>query len=81
MTAVKFNVPFESLIEAITSLDLEKKRQLLEILEDLLFEAEEESIEQEPQVIAEIEAARKAYQMGDYQTIQEYIASQAGKIL
>ncbi len=80
MTAVKFNVPFESLIEAITSLDLEKKRQLLEILEDLLFE-EEESIEQELQVIAEIEAARKAYQMGDYQTIQGYIASQSSKNL
>lgn len=80
MTAVKFNVPFESLIEAITSLDLEKKRQLLEILEDLLFE-EEESIEQEPQVSAEIEAARKAYQMGEYQTIQGYIASQSGKNL
>ncbi|MCL1466287.1 hypothetical protein [Argonema galeatum] len=81
MTTVKFSVPFESLIEAITSLDLEKKRQILEILEDLLFEAEEESIEQEPQVIAEIEAARKAYQMGDYQTIQGYIASQSGKNL
>ena len=78
MTTVKFNVPFESLIEAITSLDLEKKRELLEILEDLVFESEE-SLEQEPQVLAEIEEARKAYQVGDYQTIQEYIASKSGK--
>ncbi|MFB2893755.1 hypothetical protein ACE1CI_12655 [Aerosakkonemataceae cyanobacterium BLCC-F50] len=78
MTTVKFNVPFESLIEAITSLDLEKKRELLEILEDLVFESEE-SLEEEPQVLAEIEEARKAYQVGDYQTIQEYIASQSGK--
>ncbi|MFB2879682.1 hypothetical protein [Floridanema aerugineum] len=78
MTTVKFNVPFESLIEAITSLDLEKKRELLEILEDLVFESEE-SLEEEPQVLAEIEEARKAYQVGDYQTIQEYIASQSRK--
>ncbi|MBE9227531.1 hypothetical protein IQ264_19055 [Phormidium sp. LEGE 05292] len=78
MTIVKFNVPFESLVEAITSLDLEKKRELLEILEDLVFESEE-SLEQEPQVMADIEEARKAYQRGDYQTIQEYIASKSGK--
>lgn len=78
MTTIKFNVPFESLIEAITSLDLEKKRELLEILEDLVFESEE-SLEEEPQVLAEIEEARKAYQVGDYQTIQEYIANQSGK--
>lgn len=78
MTTVKFNIPFESLIEAITSLDLEKKRELLEILEDLVFESEE-SLEQEPQVLAEIEEARKAYQKGDYQTIQEYITTNSGK--
>ncbi|OKH37037.1 hypothetical protein NIES2119_14545 [[Phormidium ambiguum] IAM M-71] len=78
MTTIKFNVPFESLVEAITSLDLEKKRQLLEILEDSMFESEE-SLEQEPQVLAEIEEARKAYSKGDYQTIQEYIASQSRK--
>ncbi len=77
MTTVKFNVPFESLIEAITFLDLEKKHQLLEILEDQLFEAEENSIEQEAQVIDEIEEAKKAYRKGDYQTIQEYIAGQS----
>lgn len=78
MTTVKFNVSFESLIEAIASLDLEKKRELLEILEDLVFESEE-LLEQESEVLAEIEEARKAYQNGDYQTIEEYIASQAEK--
>jgi hypothetical protein len=78
-TNVEFHVPFESLIEAITSLDLGQKHQLLEILEDQLFEAEEDLIEQDPQVAAEIEEARKAYQIGDYQTIQEYIASNAAK--
>jgi hypothetical protein len=70
MTTVTFNVPFESLIEAITSLDLEKKCELLEILEDLVFESEE-SLEQEPQVMAEIEEARKAYHKGDYLNIKD----------
>lgn len=77
MTTIKFNVPFESLIEAITSLDLEKKHQLLEILEDQLFEAEEELIEQEQQVLEEIAEAKVAYHKGDYQNIQEYIAGQS----
>jgi uncharacterized protein YerC len=77
MTSVQIQIPFESLIEAITSLDLEKKHKLLEIIEDLLFEAEEEAIEQDLQVIEEVKEARKAYQSGDYQTVQEYIKSQS----
>ena len=78
-TTVQLKITFETLVEAIASLDLEKKHQLLEILEDLLFEAEEDLLEQNPQVVAEIEEARKAYQMGDYQTIQQYMASQSKK--
>jgi hypothetical protein len=77
MTSVQNQIPFESLIEAITSLDLEKKHQLLEIIEDLVFEAEEESIEHDRQVLEEVEEARKAYQSGDSQTIQEYIKGQS----
>lgn len=73
---VQFNVPFEALVEAVKSLDLNHKRQLLEVLEDLLFDLEEESMEQNPQVLLEVEEARKAYQAGDYQTIQDYIAKQ-----
>lgn len=68
---VRFQVPFESLIEAIASLNLEEKRQLLEILEEHIFAAEEDLMEQDPQVLAEIEEARKAYHDGDYQTIHE----------
>ncbi len=74
MTTVKNNVHFESLIAVITSLDLEKKYQILEILAEQIFEAEEDLIQQEPQVLEDIEEARSAYHRGDYQTIQEYIA-------
>jgi hypothetical protein len=77
MTSVQIQIPFESLIEAITSLDLEKKHQLLEIIEDLVFEAEEEATEQDIQVLEEVKEARKAYQNGDYKTIEEYIKCQS----
>ena len=79
MTMVRLQVPFESLIEAIASLSLEEKHQLLEILEEQVLSAEEDLLEQDPQVVAEVFEARKAYQNGDYQTIEEYIANQSGE--
>ncbi|TRV11689.1 MAG: hypothetical protein EWV41_05255 [Microcystis wesenbergii Mw_MB_S_20031200_S109] len=77
MVMVRMQVSLESLIEAITSLDLGVKRKLMEIIEDQIFESEEEFMENDPEVLAEVEEARKAYQIGDYQTIQEYITNQS----
>lgn len=65
---VRLQIPFESLVEAIASLDLEEKLQLREILEDQIFETEEQ-MENDPAVLAEVEEARKEYQAGNYQTI------------
>ena len=73
----RMQVSLESLIEAIAILDLGVKRKLMEIIEDQIFESEEESMENDPEVLAEVEEARKAYQIGDYQTIQEYITNQS----
>ncbi len=73
---VKLQLSFETLIEAISSLDLEEKQQLQEIIEQQIFE-EEDEMEQNPQILAEIVEARKAYQDGEYQTIQECISSKA----
>ena len=80
MTIVNLQMPFESLIAAISSLNLEEKHQILEFLEEQLLEDEEDLIEQNPQTISEIAEARQAYQNGDYQTIQEYIANQNPQI-
>ncbi|MBD2288680.1 MAG: hypothetical protein ACK544_00920 [Microcystis sp.] len=77
MVMVRMQVSLESLIEAIATLDLGVKRKLMEIIEDQIFESEEESMENDPEVLAEVEEARKAYQIGDYQTIQEYITNQS----
>ena len=77
MVMVRMQVSLESLIEAIATLDLGVKRKLMEIIEYQIFESEEESMENDPEVLAEVEEARKAYQIGDYQTIQEYITNQS----
>ena len=77
MVMVRMQVSLESLIEAIATLDLGVKRKLMEIIEDQIFESEEESMENDPEVLAEVEEARKAYQIGYYQTIQEYITNQS----
>ena len=80
MTVVNLQIPFESLIAAISSLNLQEKHQLLEFLEEQLLEDEEDLIEQNPQIMSEVAESRKAYQNGDYQTIQEYIANQTSQI-
>lgn len=75
MTTVQFNIPFDAVVEAIKSLDSEKQRELFDLLDDLLFEQEEEDTEYNPTVMAEVEEARQAYRNGDYQAIQDYAAS------
>ena len=74
MTIIKLQIPLESLIEAIASLSLAEKQKILQFLEaDLIDDDEDDLIEENLQVIEEIAEARKAYQNGEYQTIQEYI--------
>lgn len=78
-TTVQLQIPFQSLVDAIASLNLEEQRQLWQILEEAIAGAEEDLLEKDPTVQAEIQAARVAYQTGDYQTIEQYIANQSGK--
>jgi hypothetical protein len=72
-TTVKLQIPFASLVEAIASLELEEKLQLWQLLEAEIADAED-LLENDPVVQAEVEDARRAYQQGDYKTIDEYIA-------
>ncbi|MGK7886360.1 MAG: hypothetical protein AB4057_17275 [Crocosphaera sp.] len=76
MSSINLSIPFEALVKAIKSLDLEQKQQLLEILEEQIFELEEKW-ENSPEIIAEVEEAKKAYQSGDYLTLEEFIAGQS----
>jgi hypothetical protein len=68
---VQLQLSFNSLVEA-SSLDLTEKQQLQEIIEQQIFAAEDD-LEQDPQVLAEVAAARQAYRNSDYQTVQAYV--------
>ena len=76
MTSINLSIPFEALVKAIKSLDLEQQQQLLEILEEQIFEAEEEW-ENSSEVISEVEEAKKAYKSGDYLSLEDFIANQS----
>jgi hypothetical protein len=72
---VKVDISFRSLIEAISSLGVHEKHQLLELLEVELFPDDEDSTED----IADIKAARADYQAGDYTTFDRYAAERANR--
>ena len=53
----------------------------MELLKEQIEQADEEMLERDPSVQAEIQAAREEYQSGDYETIDEYIARQKERSL
>ncbi|WP_414755975.1 hypothetical protein [Anabaena sp. CCY 9910] len=77
---VKLQIPLESLLKAISSLDLEEKRKLWQVLEVEIAQAEEDLLEQDPVVLLEVEEARNAYKSGDYLTIEQYITNRSRNV-
>ena len=76
---VKLQLSLEALAEAISSLNLEQKRQLQEIIEQQVFEAEEALYEDDAQTQAEIQAVRAEYAVGESMTMDEYIANRSNR--
>jgi hypothetical protein len=76
MTTINLSVPFESLVTAIRSLTWNEQQQLLKLLEEQMFESEE-AWENSPEIVAEIQQARQAYQIGDYQTLEEFMSDKS----
>lgn len=74
---VKLQLSLETLAEAIYSLDLTEKRQLQELIEQQIFEAEEALYEDEAQTQTEIQAVRAEYKDGDFMTVDEYLANRS----
>ena len=72
---VKLQLSLETLAEAISSLDLTEKRQLQELIEQQIFEAEEALYEDDAETQAEIQAVRAEYSGGESVTIDEYLAN------
>ncbi len=75
VTTVSLQIPIESLIAAIDTLELEDRRKLLEILEQKIFEAEEADYEEDAETAAEIKAVQAEYEAGDYVTFDEFMAT------
>ncbi len=71
---VKLQLSLEAFAEAISSLNLEEKRQLQEIIEQQIFEAEEALYSDDVETQAEIQAVRAEYAVGEYATMDEYLA-------
>ena len=74
MTTINLSILFESLTQAIQSLGWEEQQKLLEILEKQNLDSEE-AWENSPEILAEVEEARQAYQSGDYQTLEEFLSN------
>lgn len=74
---VKLQLSLETLAEAISSLDLTEKRQLQELIEQQIFEAEEALYEDDAETLAEIQAVRTEYSDGESVTIDEYLANRS----
>ncbi|MBC1240254.1 hypothetical protein [Nostoc sp. 2RC] len=74
---VKLQLSLEVLAEAISSLDLTEKRQLQELIEQQIFEAEEALYEDDAETFSEIQAVRAEYRDGESMTIDEYLAKRS----
>jgi hypothetical protein len=61
-TTINLKIPFESLSEVINSLDLAQKQQLLEMLEQQIFEEEEAFYQDDEETLAELQKVRAEYQ-------------------
>ncbi|WP_310429569.1 hypothetical protein [Chamaesiphon sp. VAR_48_metabat_135_sub] len=74
-STIKVDISFQSLLEAISSLGIAEKHQLLEFVEAELFPDDEDA----PDDIAEIQAARADYAAGHYTTLDRYMTERANR--
>lgn len=67
----------ESLVSAITALSLEEKQKIVDIVEQQIFEAEEANYEEDADTADEIKTVKAAYQKGEYDTYEAYMAGRS----
>ncbi|MCU0646186.1 MAG: hypothetical protein MUC94_18255 [bacterium] len=75
---INISIPFQSLVSSVRQLTFEEKLALLETIEEQL---EEQLMQKNPLVQQEIEAARAAYEAGDYVTLDDYKARNKERLL
>ena len=76
---VKLQLTLAAFAEAISSLDLEEKRQLQEIIEQQIFESEEALYEDDVETQQEIQAVRAEYALGESITMDEYLTLRSNR--
>lgn len=76
-TTINLQISLESLIQAVSSLDLDAKKHLLDIIEQQIFESEEADYTEDSEARAEIESVKLEYQQGDFVTIDDFIQTQS----
>jgi hypothetical protein len=74
---VQLFIPMEALIESLKSLGLSEKRQIWQILDEEIAQAEEENWEDNEATAIEIQAVREEYVKGEYTTFNEYLSQQS----
>ncbi|AFZ26057.1 hypothetical protein Cylst_3945 [Cylindrospermum stagnale PCC 7417] len=74
---VQLFIPMEALIESLKSLGLSEKRQLWQILDEAISQAEEENWDEDEATAIEIQAVRDEYANGEYTTFNQYLSQQS----
>jgi hypothetical protein len=74
---VNLQISLDTLIQAVSTLNIDAKRQLLEVIEQQVFEAEEAEYEEDSETKAGIEAVQVEYNRGEFMTIDQFIESEA----
>ena len=68
---IQLKIPFSTLTSLLEQLEPEDMLKLWELLDEKLFEYEDELMLANPQIMAEIREARAEYEAGDYITLGE----------
>jgi hypothetical protein len=76
-TTINLQISSKALIQAVTSLDLESKQHLLDVIEQQVFEAEEARYVEDSETQAEMEAVKIEYQQGEFMTVDDFIQAQS----
>lgn len=71
---IQLKIPFSTLTSLLEQLEPEDMLKLWELLDEKLFEYEDELMLANPQIMAEIREARAEYEAGGYITLQESTA-------
>lgn len=67
----------ETLVAAVSALDIKDKHKLADILDRQILEYEDEHYEESEETLAEIKIAKAECASGDYITFDEYIESKS----